>query len=218
MKTVDDFTPQELVKLTQEEIDLLVDIEVMKSGIVLPDVPTKPGDFKVEKTAEVWEVCNGSEVICAFPSEEIAQAVLAASKGEFLRESYIYEIGYEFKFMKICEKADIVKRYVYDETSLRANAKNLKVSSSEKNEYENKKRAYDEAFGKIQRLRDHVMSAYWQAVTDKENAEKIYRTFEKYKQLSNGDSVIALGFLKNAFTGDAIENANTFLSADKQIA
>ncbi|TVM02839.1 MAG: hypothetical protein CV087_08260 [Candidatus Brocadia sp. WS118] len=218
MKTVDEYTAQELVELSSEELERLVDIEVMKSGIVLPDVPTKPGDFKIEKTAAVWEICNGSEVICAFPSEEIAQAVLSASKGEFLKESYIYEIGYEFKFMEACKKADIVKRYVYDESDLRARAKKLKVSSSEKTIYENKKREYDEAFGKIQRLRDHVMSAYWQAMSDKENAEKIYRTFERYKQLSNGDSDIALGFLKNAFTGDAIENANTFLSADKQIA
>lgn len=218
MKTVDDYTAQELVELSSEELERLVDIEVMKSGIVLPDVPTKPGDFKIEKTVAVWEICNGSEVICAFPSEEIAQAVLSASKGSFLKESYIYEIGYEFNFMEACKKADIVKRYVYDENDLRVHAKNLKVSSSEKSAYENKKRAYDEAFGKIQRLRDHVMSAYWQAVSDKEKAEKIYRTFEKYKQLSNGDSAIALGFLKNAFTAESIETANTFLPADKQIA
>jgi len=219
MKTVNEYTVQELVALSNEELERLVDIEVMKSGIVLPEVPTRPSKYNnIEKTVAVWEIRNDSEVICAFPSEEIAQAVLAASKGDFLKESYIYEIGYEFKFMEAYKKADIVKRYAYDETDLRAHAKKLKVASFEKDEYENAKRKYDEALRKINDLRDRVMSVYWQAMSDKENAEKIYRTFEKYKVLSNGYSSIALGFLKNSFTAEAVEIANTFLPADKQIA
>lgn len=218
MKTVDEYTAQELVELSNEELDRLVEVEVMKSGIVLPEVPTRPSEFKIEKTVAVWEIRSGHEVICSFPSEEIAQGVLAASKGEFLKESYIYEIGYDLKFMKPFGEADIVKRYVYDETNLRTHAQKLNVASSEKNAYENAKSKYDEAFGKIQHLRDRVMTAHWKAMSDKENAEKIYRTFEKYKVLANGDSAIAFGFLKNAFTAEAVEIANTFLPADKQIA
>lgn len=217
MKSIDSYTNSELVTLSQHELDMLIEVEVMKAGHVLPDLPESPTKFKLEKTFPVWEICNGSDVICSLPSEELAQAVLAASRGEFLKESYIYEVGYEYKYMATFEKADIVKRYVYNEADLRANAKNLKTFATDKSAYDNQKRKYDEVFAKIQRIRENVMSAYWQAVQEKKGAEKIYNTFVKYKGLANGDVSIALDFLKNAFTEVEIESANSFLPKENQI-
>lgn len=221
MKSIDSYTNSELVTLSQDELDMLIEVEVMKAGHVLPDLPESPTKFKLEKTFPVWEICNGSDVICSLPSEELAQAVLAASRGEFLKESYIYEVSYEYKYMSTFEKADIVKRYVYHEADIRANAKNLKTCAADKNAYDNQKHKYDEVFAKIQRIRENVMSAYWQAywqaVKEKKDAEKIYNTFVKYKSLSNGDVNIALDFLKNAFTEVEIESANSFLPKENQI-
>ena len=213
MKSIYDMSKPEIAELNENQLSILTQIEIMKAGLVLPDPPVNPELFELKPTVPVWEIRCGRDFICRLPSSDLADAVLAASNHQFVREDYIYGVGYERKFPDSYNHLEIVKNYLYDEGELRRKADEVKKSSERKEIYVNAKRDYDAAFDKVQKVSAAVRGCYYEACREKRQADKVIETFESYKSLTNNNEDIALKFLKQAFSEDEIEIANEFRPA-----
>lgn len=218
MNRITDLSTKDLLKLTPEDINTYVQIELMHEGIVIPPLPQKPEQFNLAPTVTVYQIHSNGKVLCTLPSNELALAVLEAGQNAFMTEDYLYEAGYDRKFMSKVEDLSIISVKVYDEHELRRYTKELKQSKDANDAYNSARREYDKINNRAIEITERVNDVVRFATKQQQKATEISNTFSKYTQLANGDYQVALNFLLKAYSQEEIDEANELLSDDEKVS
>lgn len=217
MNRITDLSTKDLLKLSDDDIERYIQIELMHEGIVVPPLPQKPNQFALAKTVKVWRIQSGGITLCTFPTQEIAQAVLTAGQGQFMTEDYIYSVGYDKKFMVCRDNCVIIAEDTYDEQDLRRYEKQLAQAKTAQEDYEDAMRVYNDASIKSIDLHSRVLDAVNKARRSHAKAVQLANTFNKYTILANGDRQTAVNFLLQICSQEDIDEANELLPDDDKI-
>lgn len=217
MNRITDLSTKDLLKLSDDDIERYIQIELMHEGIVVPPLPQKPEQFVLAKTVKVWRIQANGTNLCTFPTQEIAQAVLTASQNQFMAEDYIYSAGYDKNFMVCRNNYVIVAEDTYDERDLRRYEKQLAQANTAQEDYEKAMLVYKDASKKSIDLHSRVLDVVNKARRSHAKAVQLANTFNKYTILANGDRQTAVNFLLQICSQEDIDEANELLPDDDKI-
>jgi len=202
MKRLEEYTNDELMKLTDKEIETLIDLECAHEGVpLLPeDVPVKPAkpSEDLEPDVTYYEFSTSPEFMTQ------ADAVAAA---ELIKQfdspdtEWTYGRGKSFDMFKGVKKrtqVDIVSKKAFTA------AHHAKIADA-KSKYEMELDAYDKAqreYDSIAKNRRQTSQSVYDRLSEaREHFAKIQRyctEFKRYLKLAEGSRQIAWNFLKSA--------------------
>lgn len=193
LKRYSEFTDEEMAALTTEEINNLIELEIAYEGIQPVQCPESPKlqDIGIVKDQEFFE-CNGEY----FMNEADA---LAFSKMAVFKESYNYNIGYDYKWLERITDMPVKKVCYYSEDCITQRQKLIQERTQAKNEYNKKKEAYDKFVNITSSIRNDVWEKYYKALEKEQQVKYAKEQYAKYLSLAKNDEEIATGFFKNAY-------------------
>ena len=191
IKRYTDFTNEELLNLTDEDIENLIDVECMFAGVVpirieptYMDVPELP-----ETDTEVYNV--GNFTFGSFEEADRVKNLINECKS-ICRIRYDYMYGYENGYVTHNDDyACISKQRTYTEKTFEK-AKDIiirrnniiKDNKAMLDEFKEASRDYTE-------IRDKVYDAVYNAKKEHVELENARRVYDRYLALSNGDEATA---------------------------
>lgn len=205
MRTVKDLTDEELINLTDEEIEALVTVQLMHEGIVVPEAPVRPErepDYSDLPTKTYVKIQgNGYGAVLLANAEDVEKLrgvrILRADYTRQRQGKYHYtaeETQWEIGSMEIYDRDDLAKR----------DAELVEVTARY-DTYLADLKEYERAVEKKRKVVDDIYSTIYDARTRKAKADNIHATFEKYVGLADGDEHVAWRFLCKAYDSDEID-------------
>jgi hypothetical protein len=193
LKRYHEFIDEEMAALTTEEINNLIELEIAYDGILPVQCPESPKlqDIGIVKDQEFFE-CNGEFFI------HEADAI-AFSKMAVFKESYNYNIGYDYKWLERINDMPVKKVSYYSEDCITQRQKLIQERTQAKNEYSKKKEAYDKFTKATSSIRKDVWEKYYKALEKEQQVKYAKEQYAKYLSLAKNDEEIAIGFFKNAY-------------------
>jgi len=194
MKRYNDLKHEELVVLTEEDIERFIDIEIAYNGIMpvsCPEVPSlaQEGIVATEIAFEVHEILCKTE-----------EDAIAISRMEVFRTDYDYNAGgYDYKWLSPILDPSITKKTFYKQSDIVRIKDVLAKNKEKKSEYEKKKEAYDKYLKATGQIRSDVYAVYREAIDLQRDFDAAKLIHKKYLELANQDSVVAMGFFKNTY-------------------
>lgn len=204
MKSYYDLSNKERAKLTYEELQPYLDVELMINGCVKV-IPYESIELKKipELTKKVWYKVG--EYV--FDSIEKANSFIMLSP---YRSDYEYQCGYDYKYAEELDSS-IQQVYLYEHKQLneikdilifnkQAKEKNDKLTSEYNKKSSESTKIFDGIYLDWNSCKDHIIEL-----------EKVYKTYLSYLGLTNGDENIAHNFLKKVFSDSVIEESKNTL-------
>lgn len=192
MKRYTEFTKEELAIASDEEVQVLKDIEVMVAGIT-PAPPPKTvceKDVDLERTVKMWEVDN-----ILFETESDAVSFLKLKR---FKEDYNYDIGYNFKFPSKSLVADTTVKLLYSERAILDSSAILKKAKEVKDIYDKEKQAYTNYLTEKSKIENKVYAAVADAKDFAYDVKQAKNVLDKNLSLS-GDIEIAKKFFAEQY-------------------
>jgi hypothetical protein len=195
MKRYSEMTPEELVALTDDQADRLVDIEVAFAAIKPTEVPV---ELTLEAAGITASVIGYKVADLVFRDEKDAQTVAALP---VMKEAYSYSISYNYRWLEPTERKVEKVAFYRQEDVLRVGAA-LKENESRRSVYDKQKSEFD----RYLRETTEIATIVWNAIREaKDRINKIEagkRAYQKYLDLADGNHSIAKKFFEDAFKGD----------------
>lgn len=113
MKKLEDYTNEELVKLTDLEVDNLIDVECMRAGVSLSIMP-KPVLKEIPEVASpTTEIYTVDSYSFTDKSEADELAALLSATTSRVTTDYNYNVGSQYRYYKKYETTTSVKKSLY---------------------------------------------------------------------------------------------------------
>jgi hypothetical protein len=194
MKRYTEYTNEELIKLTSEQIEMMIDYECALAGVpLLPEKPIKPEVKAFEPDMSVYVI--GSH---HFLKQEDALKVLEAINSA-------QRTGYEWTnsvkravALKSYEQPQIETTRIFSDTLFSSIQNEKAVSDRIMKEYTNKEKEYSDVYQERTSIAKEVHEAIDVAHDENYKKQKYTAEYNRYLVLANNDSTIAINFLKNA--------------------
>jgi hypothetical protein len=209
MKTYWDYTDQERSLLTEDDVRLLLDVELMKEGVkkpvapVLNEVPKSPLG---QRTRFFGVECKGKygsdeSLSIAFRTAEEAQAFIELNA---IKSDYDYECGSEFRYALPLNDAKIVSEELYTLDQINQFRSLLKQRKALAEENARLTSEYTKQSGLAEKITDGVWKNWYAAKSRREELQGIVKTYNQYLTLTKEDVGMALSFLAKVHTQDDI--------------
>lgn len=203
MNRIEDMTHEEIVALTDEEIDNMIKYYCAEKGIKFLPVPVKPEIVKIDN--DVMFEWNGL-ITADKELLEKFRKLFEDNRYEFVSDSYFSDIGYDYKYASPIEKYDydrlieIATRKFYSKEKLEQYRKELAKYKSDNVEYERLIKEYKE---NEQTKNDHIG---WiiEKINIHKQMERNLKTYielieNQYCDLAENNAQIAFNFFKKAY-------------------
>lgn len=210
MKTYWDLTEAERAALTRDDVAKFIDAELMVAGVLKPaplvlvDVPrleiAKTTFYQVENLGHRYGSANGVAFLC----EGDARAFLALRPVEVGSD---WQIGSEYRFSKPLGDSKIVAIDLASEASIEAARATLKEINAANNENDQRRRAFEEQSRKIEQTLKGLWDDWHECVRKDVEMKRVAETFREYIEITRGDHATASAFLRKAFPGEKIAEA-----------
>lgn len=198
MKRLSEHSREELANLTDEQYDMLVDLECMHEGAPLSiekprykELPTVPGP-----NLEVYEVC-GFVLTDKSEADKLVEAIKELQSCVEL--DYNYRISSDYRYISdknVKPSMDIRTRGVYTKeayTEIKSTLENIKAIK----EYNDELREdYEERCEQRNNVIHDICEAIRTAVDELEELRAATEVYKKYLDLSNGNEEVAQNFFK----------------------
>jgi hypothetical protein len=188
-----DLDYKKLIALTDEDVQIFIDIEVAYAGIIPVAKPKVPEyhDVEIKKTETFYEVGN-----LLFKNRIDAENIVALKVYE---TGYNYRNGgYDYKFPKV-RILTVNTIMLYKEADIIEVGEMLQENKEMKEGYQKIHTEYNKYMDSIKDIKDQV----WEIVRTAKNKEYLLnearKNFQKYMELANNDREIAETFFKNAY-------------------
>lgn len=205
-----DLTEQQRSALTTDEVEAFLIVERMEQGIapLEPPVLVEVPDVNPPRTTFYGIEYDGrygrTTFDCVFRTAEEALAFIALKP---LAADTDYRIGDEFKFVKpqqvykietiqLCEQQDVINLHATLEKRKAALESNRKMTAE-----------YEEACKLATRAVEGVWDDWRECCAKDRGNQRIIDVYQQYVKTCDGDSVIALRFLRKAYQPEAIKAA-----------
>lgn len=192
MKRYTEFTKEELATASDEEVQRLLDIEIMVSGLAPVSTPKTlcSDDIKLERKIKMWEV---DDVL--FETEDDAFSFIKLSRA---KENYNYEIGYDIKFPVKSHDTEPKQKLLYSEADVLNSSELLKKAKSLRDIYDKERAAHNEYLKKKSNIESPVLKAIQDAKEFVFDVSKAREVLNKNLELS-GDIAIATKFFEDQY-------------------
>jgi len=212
MRRFEDLTQLELAVLSEEDLNLQIEVEAMAAGIEKPGPAPEIVVFTLEQMdckKIVLLTIDGLELY--FPEDkygdEVAAALQVLQAHGLGKLDYEYSAPYEIKYFKPLEfaTATVTPHQYPDEAEYMRNLANLKDYNSKKTENTRRKENYTKQTKNWSNFRTTYLDAWFEAKEKKEELNGISLLFEKYRTLTNGDVLSASKFLYERHGDNTLE-------------
>jgi hypothetical protein len=201
MKSFDSLDREELVKLTDEQLGMYVDIECANRGIaLLPMKPVDPKATKPEKDTTVFTIDT-----LHFLNASDAQAVVAFIKQngfKLVNVSYLSGPSYEhcYSLANVDSALKLDSQQVYSPEAKDTYAELIAVAEQKKSEYDEAKKEYNDVYNERKVVYDEIQQTYTEALVWVEKKRQAKQNYERYLELADGDQQVAKTFFLNAYS------------------
>lgn len=213
MKFIQDYTQEELVALTDEEVEKIIKVTLADNGLIIPVCPTMPSLKEIQGPDTIVYTVAGIESDICFTKKEIAEDaanILRSNYSLLRRLQYDYNIGGEYKrvdpintsyhFARGIESIIVVEKRVYSQELYNRIHEDIEQNKKLEDQYDKLKETYDKQYEEAQEIRDEV----WDAVNnarDKQYAKETkLNQFKEYLELADQNVDIAWKFMKKAYS------------------
>lgn len=193
MERYTELTNDQLARLTSKQIDLLIELEVAHAAIepVMPPVKPSLERVGITKSAIAYQVNN-----ILFVNEDDALTVANMS---MVAETYEYETGYKYKWLKPVMDPSVSKvSYYRQEDVVRVQAalvdNNAKLAT-----YEPAVNAYNKFMKQTGEVRNNVRAAVSEALEVQKELTMAQEQYKRYLILAGDDKEIADNFFRNTY-------------------
>lgn len=197
MKRINEMTREELLQVTEEQRQTLIDLEVAHAGImpVLEPVYEQVEAVPLEKKDLVYEV-HGLYIRNKEDAEKLANI-------EVCGYSYEDSVGYDFKYLTEPELGKIEIKKFFLKSDIAAAKGLLKRKAAIEARNSAKRKEYQEYESKIKDIVDHVYCKLEEAHEWKAKLDHAVSIFERHLKLAEGNYGIAVNFFKSAYGEDS---------------
>ena len=216
-----DLAVEEKLKLTDEGVNKFIDLECAFEGIKLISCPEEPIKPEMEEKETYYQIGYISDL--QFKNMADAEKVVELLKAcEMVGTSYLGNYHYTRKIEKFDKQINV--HTAYSKEDVDANRKAIEEYKREKESYVELKKEYDKEL----ELKIDIEDKIWDEINHlrgiKQMQDDIIVTYQKYFVMAKEDSVIAMQFLRNAYSDklDKIkgtigeEKYNEFLASLKE--
>ena len=198
MKRLSEHSREELANLTDEQYDMLVDLECMHEGAPLSiekprykEVPTVP-----EPDVEVYEVC-GFVLTDKAEADKLVETINALQSCVEL--DYNYRVSSDYRYIsekKVKPAKEIRTRDVYTRDAYQASQSTLENIKTIKEYHDELREDYEERCEQRNNVIHDISEAIRTAVDELEELRAATEVYKKYLDLSNGNEEVAQNFFK----------------------
>ena len=206
MERITDLKHDELVKLTEDDLQTFIDIEIAYDGIKLVNpiklkeilpvdiVPTELFYSVHEKLYKTLEEASTVAKVPAYGSD------------------YDYNAGgYEYKYCTPRQEATVTPVKFYKKEDVDHIRDILKKNKEAKEFNEKVNGDYQKYCKAIDACRSEVMTIYYDAMEKERRIEAAIADFNKYLKIAKGDQQVALEFFTNAYKDEDEETKSIAL-------
>lgn len=200
MRKIDEMDINEIVLLTDEQIDIMVRARCMEEGVPLEPRPPESSFFEIPKTVTGFNV-KGTEIWFENRSaaSELAE-LLNKHRAELRQKKYEWQTGYDVEWLEnYSPEVVIEERLFYDKQQIQDKEALMVKRKTLKEQYESDLKLYEKSRDKIRRISDNIYSVYYEARKTNERVQRAKDTFQEYIALSNGDKEQAKIFFDKAY-------------------
>lgn len=198
MKRLSEHSREELSNLTDEQYDMLVDLECMHEGAPLSiekprykEVPTVP-----EPDVEVYEVC---EFVLTDKAEADKLVKTINALQSCVELDYNYRVSSDYRYIsekKVKPAKEIRTREVYTRDAYHAIQSTLENIKTIKEYNDELREDYEERCEQRNNVIHDISEAIRTAVDELEELRAATEVYKKYLDLSNGNEEVAQNFFK----------------------
>ncbi len=202
MQRIEELTQEELVALSEDEIQRFIEIKVADAGVMPTPLPV---EITVESAGiiaseRVYEVAG---VLLRNKHDAEKVAVM-----EILKTAYDWNISYTYKWLEQQTENAIKEVFYYKQEDIVRVKKVLVDSKAKKDAYKTQKDEYNEFLKKTGEMRANVWGVVNEAKSLQREIDLAKKTYEKHLDLADQDKQVAGKFFRDAYKGreDLIEN------------
>ncbi len=211
MKKINEMTEQEILALSEKDIQNMIKFRMMEEGIKVIDKPKKPKLFEIEPADQkvyVIPILNGYAFTDFAEAQKVADALKEAKS--FRKVDFDWDkLGSNVKYL---EKKD---RYTYDDAGdfgiseicvysnkLYASIVDFAAQNKAMNkQVEKDMKAYDDAYAAASDITLEIRGRVTEVREKYERLERLMRSFANdYYPLSDNNEEMAMKFMSKAFT------------------
>ena len=200
MKTIQEMTDSEILKLTGDELENLIKITYADNGIKLLSVPEKPALLELPKPTLKFFKVGGYY----FKDSEVASQIAS-----LMQDGYndSYESSYKMKYPRKLSEGYfcIVPEMLYEESVCHEWSKKLLEQKQLEEIYEKQKKDYDSNYNAGSNIRQEIHDTYYAIVEKYRNLNQLRNEYKAYLELAGQDKDIAIKFLRKAYVINEFE-------------
>lgn len=208
MKQITELSEQEILALTQEQLNRMVKLKMAEQGVKMIDEPIEPTYEDLPEKTEQWYAIVGCEYLTQ--SKEIADALgltLKKSASKFGNYSYV---GNDYS-NKVANQLDnygqnnigTVSANLYYNANDASKAKTIGEKNKElKTNYSKELDLYKENQENVDLIKLDIYGVYNEVSKKYYEMDTMKGRYETYLDLADGNAKTAMKFLKNAYTID----------------
>jgi hypothetical protein len=213
MRTINEMTEQEILKLTDADIQLLIKYEYATQGIKIMDRPQEPEYFEIDppdrrafsidlfnkelcfedisELNKVIELLKSSKSITSCDSEYVDGKYVFISKNSIKRKYGSYN----------AEWSDLVNYDMYSAELYAKIKSNLEQNSRLKKQYDSLLKEYNSFVESVKEIRDGIYSKYYEVINKHNEQERLLGIFKRdYYSIAEGNYDLAMKFMDKAYT------------------
>lgn len=198
MKNFEDLSDKEVLDLTESEIQLYIDIELMKAGVVKPIMPKAPKHEVINLKYDEYYAVKVYYNQIVFDSFEKAN-IFVDLYPQTLDQLYDFPKPHNYRLRKDSDLS-IEKIKVVRESEVDKYRDVMSKRKKEDEEYAKLKKEYDKEVSALEEIRDRIWDRVNAAQAHYDKVSRISKTWQEYLDLADQKEVIALGFLLKAFS------------------
>uniref|UniRef100_A0A6M3IZK9 Uncharacterized protein n=1 Tax=viral metagenome TaxID=1070528 RepID=A0A6M3IZK9_9ZZZZ len=195
LKRLEDYTNEELLALSSENIDILIDLECAHAGVqLLPDKPVPVVGNEINPDIDVFEVKVESNYFAN--REDAAEVVDLISSKKRMHLGYVSGPSYKRKIKgPDISPIDIRISKIFSEDLWSRIGIETEMIESKRKEYDEKKKEYDHIVESRQEISGTVFNKISAARQEKHMFDMLCNEARRYLKLSLGDKEIAMRFM-----------------------
>lgn len=208
MKTIHEMTHQEIIALTDEQVERYIDLECAKAGVpLLPPEPTAPDPFVKNKDVEVWAV-GGFHFTDRIDAENVVAAINVARS----RVELSYETGsYADRLVEPAEQPVSTNAERHYSRAQWQREKDVATKARRAQEqHERDMKDYRELVQRRKEIAREIRETVDEAYTREYRRQFLRGEFDRYLRLAENDKRVALRFLSNTYDDarDVLDDEN----------
>ena len=179
MKRYNELTHEELIALSETDIERYIDIEIAYAGIAPVSFPK---ELKLENEGVIASEVAYEVGDILFKNQDDAIAV--SGMDTYTTEYDYYSGGYDYKWLNLNTNKQVTKRMFYKQSDIVRIKEILQRNKSKRDKYEKDKKVYDKFLSETGKIRDSVYQIYNEALCFQQEVDKAKILLEKYRDLS----------------------------------